>query len=212
MAAKTYFVKSMEEDFVLKMLVGEQKVVNQTIENIIDTGIIYPNTVSFNEPVRLATTILWANYVETYRPEWIIFETQQQPKHIFPFDLIVLTDNDTFEVHYYKMESNLWFFYQRNLISGYEQFTCTSYDELIQRYPSIASVLTAVNAFRIQHGFQALPEDKTRLIHYNEAVFQEPVKIHPVAIFGTNEKSKKVADMFHLPHFYSAKAFYSSMK
>lgn len=48
----------MEEDFVLKMLVGEHKVINQTIENIIETGIIHPNTVSFNEPVRLSTTIL----------------------------------------------------------------------------------------------------------------------------------------------------------
>jgi hypothetical protein len=44
-------------------------------------------------------------------------------------------------------------------------------------------VIYAVNTFRIQHGFKALPEDKTRLIQYNEAVFQEPVKIHPVAIF-----------------------------
>ncbi|MCX6823455.1 MAG: hypothetical protein NTX91_05735 [candidate division SR1 bacterium] len=207
-----YFVKSMEEDFVLKMLVGEHKVINQTIENIIETGIIHPNTVSFNEPVRLSTTILGDNYVETYRPEGIIFETEQQPKHIFPFDLIVLTDNDTFEVHYYKMESNLGFFYQRNLISGYEQFKCKSYDELIQKYPTIQSVLDAVNAFRLQHGFQALPEDKARLIHYNEAVFQEPVKIRPVAIFGTNEKSKKMAELFHLPYFDSAKAFYISLK
>ncbi|MEI7563779.1 MAG: hypothetical protein WCJ39_09465 [bacterium] len=58
MTGKTYFVKSMEEDFVLKMLVGEQKIINQTLENIIETGIIYPNTVSFNEPVRLSTTML----------------------------------------------------------------------------------------------------------------------------------------------------------
>lgn len=53
-----YFVKSMEEDFVLKMLVGEQKIGNQTIENILETLTINPNTVSFNEPVRLSTTIL----------------------------------------------------------------------------------------------------------------------------------------------------------
>ncbi|MEI7563780.1 MAG: hypothetical protein WCJ39_09470 [bacterium] len=72
--------------------------------------------------------------------------------------------------------------------------------------------MTAVNTFRIQHGFQALPEDKARLIYYNEAVFLEPVKIHPVAIFGTNEKSKKMADLFHLPYFDSAKAFYLSLK
>ena len=59
----------MEEDFVLKMLLGEQKVANQTIENILHTLTINPNTVSFNEPVRLSTTILGKNYVETYRPE-----------------------------------------------------------------------------------------------------------------------------------------------
>ena len=212
MTNKTYFVKSMEEDFVLKMLVWDQKVVNQTIENIMTTLTINPNTVSFNEPVRLSTTILWKNYVETYRPEWIIFETEQQPKHIFPFDLIVLTDNDTFEVHYYKMEWNLWFFYQRNLIPDYEQFKCSSYDEIIRKYPNIQSVLDAVNAFRIHHWFQALPEDKARLIHYNEAVFQEPVKIRPVAIFGTNQRSQEVAKIFHLPHFASAKEFYATVQ
>lgn len=205
-----YFVKSMEEDFILKMLVWEQKIANQTVENILETLTINPNTVSFNEPVRLSTTILGKNYVETYRPEGIIFETDQEPKHIFPFDLIVLTDNDTFEVHYYKMEGNLWFFYQRNLIPGYEKFKCTSYEEIVQKYPTLDDVVKAVNEFRIQNWFQALPEDKARLIQYNEAVFQEPVKIKPVAIFWTNERSKQVAKIFNLPHFTSAKEFYET--
>jgi hypothetical protein len=178
----------------------------------LETGVIKPNTVSFNEPVRLSTTILWKNYVETYRPEWIIFETVQEPKHIFPFDLIVLTDNDTFEVHYYKMEGNLWFFYQRNLISWYEKFKCSSYDEIIAKYPTIDDAIDTVNTFRTEHGFKPLPDDKKRLIQYNEAVFQEPVKITPVAIFWTNERSKQVAKTFHLPHFNSAKEFYESIK
>jgi len=200
----------MEEDFVLKMLVWEQKIANQTIENILETLTINPNTVSFNEPVRLSTTIIWKNYTETYRPEWIIFETKQQPKHIFPFDLIVLTDNDTFEVHYYKMEGNLWFFYQRNLIPGYEKFKCASYEEIVKKYPTVEEVINAVNTFRIENGFKPLPEDKTRLIQYNEAVFQEPVKITPVAIFWTNERSKEVAKIFNLPHYHSAKEFYET--
>lgn len=206
-----YFVKSMEEDFVLKMLVWEQKIANQTIENILETLTINPNTVSFNEPVRLSTTILWKNYVETYRPEGIIFETQQEPKHIFPFDLIVLTDNDTFEVHYYKMEGNLWFFYQRNLIKWYENFKCKDYSELLQKYPTIEDVLNAVNIFRTENGFKPLPEDKARLIQYNEAVFQEPVKIKAVAIFWTNTKSKEIAKIANLPHFDSAKEFYKNI-
>jgi hypothetical protein len=42
-------------------------------------------------------------------------------------------------------------------------------------------------------------------------VFQEPVNIRPVAIFGTNERSREVAKMFALPHFDSAKAFYASL-
>ena len=194
------------------MLVGDQKLTNQTIENILTTLTINPNTVSFNEPVRLSTTILGKNYVETYRPEGIIFETEQAPKHVFPFDLIVLTDNDTFEVHYYKMEGNLGFFYQRNLIPGYEQFKCANFEEIIEKYPTIQDVVTAVNAFRIAHGFQALPKDKERLIQYNEAVFQEPVKIVPVAIFGTNARSQEVAQAAHLPYFVSAKDFYLSLE
>ncbi len=206
-----YFVKSMEDDFVLKMLVWEEKIANQTIENILETLTINPNTVSFNEPVRLSTTILGKNYVETYRPEWIIFETEQTPKHIFPFDMIVLTDNDTFEVHYYKMEWNLGFFYQRNLIPWYEKFKCTNYEDLIQRYPTIQDVIDAVNIFRIQNWFRALPEEKTRLIHYNEAVFQEPVHIKAVAIFWKNKKSQEIAKKYNLPYFSSAKEFYENI-
>ena len=81
------------------------------------------------------------------------------------------------------MEGNLGFFYQRNLIPGYEKFKCSSYDEIVKNYPTLQDVVKAVNNFRLQNGFKALPEDKLRLIQYNEAVFQEPVKIKPVAIF-----------------------------
>lgn len=81
------------------------------------------------------------------------------------------------------MEGNLGFFYQRNLIPGYEKFKCSSYDEIVETYPTLDDVVQAVNIFRTENGFQPLPDDKKRLIQYNEAVFQEPVKITPVAIF-----------------------------
>jgi hypothetical protein len=53
-----------------------------------------------------------------------------------------------------------------------------------------------------------LPESKSKIIKYNEAVFEEPIKITPIAIYWTNQKSKDLSDMSNLPHFESAREFY----
>jgi hypothetical protein len=206
--SSVFYVKSMEGDFTLKTLIKWEKVTHQTIEKILETLEILPNTISFNEPMRLSTTALSKEYVETYRPEWLIFQTTHQPKHYFPFDLILLSDNDEFEEHYYEMQHRLWDFYVRNLIAWYEKFKFSSFEEMIKTYPSPAHSLSAVNTFRTENWFLPLPESKSKIVKYNEAVFEEPIKIAPIAIYWTNQKSKDLSDAFNLPHFESAKAFY----
>ena len=65
---KRYFVKSFEEDFILKTVRGKKKVSFQSLKEIINKGIIKPNTLSFGRKMRLSTTILHTNYLKTYRP------------------------------------------------------------------------------------------------------------------------------------------------
>ena len=55
---KVYYVKSLEEDFTTKTLKNKKKVNFQTIQNIVKTGTIKPNTKSFGRKKRLSCTIL----------------------------------------------------------------------------------------------------------------------------------------------------------
>ena len=116
----TYFVKSFEEDFSTKTLVGKKKKAFQTLDNILSTNIIKPNTVSFGQKRRLSTTILHKNYNKTYRPQGIIFQTDANPDYVLPFDLVLLSDANKIVVHYYRIKNNLHVYYNHKLIAGFE--------------------------------------------------------------------------------------------
>ena len=91
MQKEVFYVKSLEEDFISKTLKGKKKVDFQSIENIIKTKKIKPNTKSFGRKRRLACTALSKNYTKTYRPQGIIFKTTDKPDYVAPFDLVLLT-------------------------------------------------------------------------------------------------------------------------
>lgn len=204
----TYFVKSFEEDFSTKTLVGKEKVTFQTLENIIQTNIIKPNTKSFRQKRRLSTTILHNNYLKTYRPQGIIFETEQIPNYVLPFDLVLLSDTEDIAVHYYRIKDNLHIYYNHKLISGYEKFIFDNIDEMLKIFDAPKKVWEAVNRFRLENGYKKLPDSKFRLVEYNEAVFEKPVRIRPVALFGYREGVKGLAKKFNLEYYRSAKDFY----
>jgi len=207
----TYFVKSFEEDFSTKTLVGKKKKTFQTVGDILATDTIKPNTKSFGQKRRLSTTILHANYTETYRPQGIIFQTAAKPDYILPFDLVLLSDAKEIVVHYYRIKDNLHVYYNHKLIDGYEKFIFKNIDLMLRKFDSPKSAWKAVNSFRKKHGHDLLPKSKYRLVQYNEAVFLKPIKIKPVALFGYRKKARVLANKYGLKHFKSAKDFYRKM-
>ncbi len=202
-----FFVKSFEEDFVLKTMIEKVKVPSQSVQDIISSKIIKPNTESFRQNKRLACTYLTQNYFETYREQGLIFSTKEKPDHIYPFDLAVLTKNNDIIVEYYKIENSLDVYYNHVLIEGYERFLFDSFNDMLKLIKSPYDALQKVNQFRKENGYQELSKDKIKLLSFNETVFERPIKINPVAIYGGNVLSKQIAKKYHLPHFKSAKEF-----
>lgn len=207
-----YFSKSLEEDFATKTLRGNKKVDYQSIDNILKTKTIRPNTRSFGQKRRLSTTILTNQYTKTYRPQGIIFETTNKPDYILPFDLVVLTGAEKIIVHYYRIKNDLHLYYNHDLMAGFERFVFKDLRSLLKTVPSPQEAWRQVNSFRVQAGLKGLPLSKFRLVEYNEAVFHQPVSIQPIAIYGYRKEAREVAKRYGLPHFTSAKAFYQSIK
>ncbi len=207
-----YYVKSLEEDFATKTLKGKKKVTYQTVYDIIRTKTIKLNTKSFGRKRRLSCTILHENYTKTYRPHGIIFQTQEKPDYIIPFDIVLLSSTDNIIVHYYRIKDKLHVYYNQDLIKGFEKFIFKSFDKMIKRYPSPISAWREVNKFREAHGYKKLKKQKYRLVEYNEVVFHKPIRIRPIAIYGYRKETRKHARELGLPCFRSAKEFYKKLK
>ncbi len=203
-----YYVKSLEEDFCTKTLVGKEKVTYQTIQNMVKTGVIRPNTLSFGAQRRLAGTILDKNYTKTYRPHGIIFQTSEKPDQVLPFDLVLLSATNNIIVHYYRIKNNLHIYYRHKLIEGFERFVFKNFDEMIKIISSPKVAWKRVNDFRKSKGYKELPKSKYRLVEYNEVIFHKPIKIKPVAIYGYTKETRKISKELNLPCYVSAKDFY----
>ncbi|MDP3027604.1 MAG: hypothetical protein Q8N63_07910 [Nanoarchaeota archaeon] len=206
-----YYAKSLEEDFATKTLKGKSKITYQTVQDIVKTKTIKPNTKSFGRQRRLSCTVIDKDYLKTYRPQGIIFKTEQKPEYILPFDLVLLSATDNIIVHYYRIKNNLHVYYNHTLIPRFEKFIFKDFNKLKKRFPTLVSVWKEVNKFRELNGYKPLSKQKYRLVEYNEAVFYKPVKIEPVAIFGYHKEARKIAKKLELPYFVTGKNFYEAL-
>ncbi len=211
MGSGVYYVKSLEEDFATKTLEGKEKVTYQTVYDIVRSKTIKPNTKSFGRKRRLSCTILDQHYTKTYRPHGIVFQTDEEPDHIFPFDMVLLSATDKIIVHYYRIKNNLHVYYNHRLISGFEKFIFKDFRTMIRAIPSPQAAWKEANTFRIMHGYPELPSSKYRLAEYNEAVFNKVVRIRPIALFGYRKETRTIAKELGLPYFVSAKQFFSKV-
>jgi len=207
-----YFVKSTEEDFYTKTLNGHRKVNFQSLGNMIRTRTIRPNTKSFGKRRRLSTTMIHRNYLKTYRPQGLIFQTDAKPDYVLPFDLVLLSDVKDIVVHYYRIKNKLHEYYGHKLIPGFGRFVFKSFDAMMRDFSSPGKAWNAVNRFRISNGYERLPKQKHRLVEYNEVIFHKPIKVTPIAVFGYRKEAKKIADRYGLPHFVSAREFYRKVQ
>lgn len=207
-----YYVKSLEEDLATKTLRNKKKVNYQTVAEMVRTKTIKPNTKSFGRKRRLSCTVLSESYTKTYRPQGIIFQTNQKPDYIIPFDLVLLSATDKIIVHYYRIKNSLHVYYNHTLIPGFERFIFKDFSSMIEKYHSPKVVWEAVNKFRKLNGFCVLAKQKFRLAEYNEAVFHKTVMIKPIALFGYRQNARVAAKKLGLPCFVSAKEFYRRLE
>ncbi|MDP3987397.1 MAG: hypothetical protein Q8P81_04195, partial [Nanoarchaeota archaeon] len=147
MQKEVFYVKSLEEDFISKTLKGKKKVDFQSIENIIKTKKIKPNTKSFGRQKRLACTALSKNYTKTYRPQGIIFKAKDKPDYVAPFDLVLLTKTNNIIVHYYRIKNNLHLYYNQELIKESEKFIFKTAKEMLKKFSSPKKAWNEVNKF-----------------------------------------------------------------
>ena len=206
--AERFYIKSLEEDFFTKTLKAKEKVNFQSVYDMVKKRTIRLNTKSFGRKRRLSTTILSKNYLKTYRPQGIIFQTSNVPDYVLPFDLVLLSKTDKIVVHYYRIKNNLHAYYNHKLIEGFERFIFKDFDSMVKKFRSPNAVWIEVNKFRKDSGYETLPRQKYRLVEYNEAVFHKPVKIVPIAIFGYRKDTSNIARRCGLPHYVSAKDFW----
>jgi len=206
-----YFAKSFEDDFILKTLKDKKKENFQSIQDILKTKIIKPNTKSFGRENRLACTFLSKNYLKTYRAQGLIFKTNEKPDYIYPFDLILLSDAKKIIVQYYRIKENLHIYYNHNLIKGFEEFIFEDIKSLLKTFPTLDLVWKEVNKFRAKKGYKELPKQKYKLIEYNEVIYHRPIIIEPIAIFGYKKIAKDLSKKYNLLYYSSAKKFYESV-
>jgi hypothetical protein len=205
---KVYYVKSCEEDLSTKTLIGEKKEICQTLEEIVTNKFLKCNTKSFGQEQRLSTTILNENYLKTYRSQGVIFETDEKPDYVLPFDIVLVSDAKNIITHYYRIKDNLHIYYNHQLIKGYEKFIFNTFDEFTNKFKSPLEAWKAVNEFRVSNNYKKLPKEKFRACAYNETVFIRPISIKPVALFGYKKKVKDLARKLNIPWYRSAKEFY----
>lgn len=213
-----YFVKSFPDDFKgLERVLEWARVLHQTTQDILDTFVIDTNTISFGRWPRLATTFLDKNYTATYRKQGIIFTLPKWvvQDYIFPFDLNVLSQQDSPEVEYAKMRENLHQHYSPEMIPWFAIFQSKTYAEMVQKFGdaegniSPFSVFEKVNAFREKQWRKPLSfGDHSKLFTYNEAVFLKPVHMEPQAIFGTSQEAKYRSKKYSIPLYPTAADFY----
>ncbi len=217
---EVFYVKSFREQFDgLQTLVWNDLITTQTTQEIFDTFLVKPNTLSFGRPPRLCTTILDINYVKTYRPQGLIFTlpNNEKPDYVFPFDLNAITENDNPVVEYYQMWNDVHLHYNVKLIDDFMEFAFSSYEDMYHKLKNPSwiidpeDILTLVNNFRVNKWISLLEPSKKKLVEYNEAIFLRPVRINPVAIFGdkNNEEYQKISHTHNVPHYSSAEDFFS---
>lgn len=203
-----YYVKSLEEDLATKTLKGNRKVAFQSLGDMVKTRTIRPNTLSFGQKRRLATTVLSDHYQKTYRPQGIIFTTVDKPEYVIPFDLVLVAATEQIIVHYYRIKNKLHLYYNHDLIPGFEQFIFKTFTGLVSAVNSPEHAWEMITEFRTNAGYKPLPKTKYRLVEYNEAIFTKTINIVPVAVYGYRSHTRVAAKRLGLPHYVSAKEFY----
>jgi hypothetical protein len=160
----------------------------QTLNEVIETKTIKPNTKHATLKQRLCASLLCSGYSGSYRPEGIVFETEARPNYAAPFDMMTLTTGKTFTSSDYDSE----------FIPGSEKFIYNNIEKMLEDYPEASKGLKELNDFRKQNGLEEIDEVSMK---YNECCFENNIAIKPVAIIGKSQIYRALARTYGLQRF-----------
>ena len=169
----------------------------QYLTDILHTDIIIPNTYHGSMKTRLCVSAPDKEFNGSYRPEGILFETEQQPDYCCPVDLMALMNTESTDSSNYDSE---FLEYSKRMIFD----NLKDMFELDDRnYVTPERTLAGLNEVRKAAGLK--PVSKT--FCYNECGFFSPVSIKPVGLVGNSIEIYKLADKYYLPVYRDIKAF-----
>lgn len=169
----------------------------QTLAEILEKNIMTPNTAHSQLKKRLCVSLLHEGYLGTYRPEGFIFETNHNPNYAVPFDMMALTNGETFTSADYN----------RKFLNGFQKYQYTNVDDLLAKYPASDKAIDALNEFRKKYDLKAIEKNS---MNYNECCFIKDIKITPVAIIGQGCKYQELAKKYNIPIYGSIRDFYKN--
>ncbi len=179
---------------------GLYKCRSQTLTDVLDSAkegnaSLRPNTEHSQLPDRLSVSKLSKEYPDTYRPEGLVFETDEEPAFACPVDVMALTNGETFTSSDYFS----------NLMTHASRFMEGSYKAMIQNYPNPKMALEQLNELRVAYGLKELTKKQIR--PYNECCFFKEIPIKPVALIGKSKEMKILAKEYGLPWYKNANAY-----
>jgi len=152
---------------------------------MLETGVIKPNTTHSKLPQRLCASYLTDEYFGSYRPEGILFKTEERPSYCSPVDLMALTTGKSFTSSDYHC----------TFIEGSEKLVYDSVDEMLKANQSKENVLKQLNTLRKDSKLSKIKN----AFNYNECCFEDEVNIVPVGLVGTSQELMEKAKKYHLP-------------
>ena len=148
----------------------------QTLRDVVEQRWLERNTPHRALRTRLSVSRPTPGFPGMYRPEGILFTTDQSPAYCVPFDMMALTRGRTLTSRDYADK----------FLPGYEKFVFPDFEAMTEAFPTYRQALESLNDFRASHGLTPVN------VSYNEVCFEEDVKIEPVAVVGTSLALKAV--------------------
>jgi hypothetical protein len=155
------------------------RVVCQTLVEILDRKELIPNTWHHHIKKRLCVSVPTKEFTGSYRPEGILFETDQNPDYCSPVDLMALTTGKTFTSSDYSSD----------FIQGANELIFKSVREMLSLYPSPEKSYDLLMKIRNANGLNSI----ARPFLYNECCFERPVGIRPTALVGRSPEIMNLA-------------------
>jgi len=158
---------------------ASSKRICQSLGDIITKKVIMPNTKHIHLNDRLCASVITNAYRGSYRPEGILFRTEQTPEYCSPVDIMALTDGETFT----SSDCNSKFFGKS------KELIFSSVDNMLLAYGSPEEAHEKLVEIRSSYGLGS-PE---KPFLYNECCFESPVKIVLVGLVGESDAIAKAA-------------------